>query len=126
MPKYLHFAIAIFIIAPLASCSRDGFCEGFIVLTNPISDVTVAVGDTVFIDLANPPVFKSSERNLTYSFRALTGSVHFDLNRNANPNDSGKFSLLLVVGESQGEALAELIATSGCLENETTFKVTVQ
>ena len=45
----------------LSNCTADGPCEGSLTLENPIPDVTVAVGDTVFIDLADPPVFVSSE-----------------------------------------------------------------
>jgi hypothetical protein len=34
-------------------------------------------------------------------------------------------SILLIIGESVGDAILELGANSGCLENSTTFNVTV-
>jgi hypothetical protein len=126
MPNHLHIAIAVFIIALLASCAMEGPCEGTLVLTNPISDVTVAVGDTVYIDLSNPPVFVSSKGRVSYFPEVLTGLSNVDVHYKANPNDQGNFTLLLVIGEAKGNASAKLSAVSNCLENSTTFNITVQ
>ena len=100
-------------------------CTGRLTLENPIPDTTVAVGDTLFIDLANPPVFVSSEGRVAYDFMEVTGSTNIDLNRMENPNDDGNFTLLIVIGLAQGEAIAEVTGKDGCLENSTTFNVSV-
>lgn len=92
---------------------------------NPIPDVTVAVGDTVHIDLANPPVFVSSGGRVSYDFGLQSGLLNVDLNRMPNPKDNGKYTLLLVIGERKGTAIAELRAISGCLENATFFNIIV-
>jgi hypothetical protein len=42
-----------------------------------------------------------------------------------NPNDNQRLSILLIIGESVGEAILELEANSGCLENQTTINITV-
>jgi hypothetical protein len=126
MPKYLHIPTAIFFITLLASCAMEGPCEGTLVLTNSISDVTVAVGDTVYLDLANPPVFISSKGEVTYTFRELVTGGKTGLNRASNPNDDGKQTLLVISGRLAGTVVIELSATSGCLENYTLFNVTVQ
>lgn len=100
-------------------------CTGRLILENPISDTTVAVGDTLFIDLSNPPVFVSSEGRVSYDSQVLTGLSHVDLNFISNPNDDGYFSLFLIIGESVGKPTAELKAFSDCLENSTTFNITI-
>ena len=100
-------------------------CTGRLILENAIPDTTVAVGDTLFIDLANPPVFVSSEGEVTYLFQALTNGTNIDLNRMENANDDGKFTLLIVIGLARGETRAEVTGKDGCLENSTTFDITI-
>lgn len=125
LPTHFHIAIAVFIIALIASCTMEGSCEGTLVLTNPISDVTVAVGDTGYIDLTNPPVFVSSEGRVSYFYNIKAGVLDVDLSVRENPIN--KNSLLLeIVGKRVGVAQVELLASSGCLENSTLFNITVQ
>jgi len=127
--KYLNiltlFALAIAGLL-LYSCTRSGPCEGLLRLENPIPDTTVAVGDTLFIDLVNPPVFVSSEGNITFIPSIKRGSNHININKMENPNDNQRLSILLIIGESVGDAVLELQAASGCLENQTTINITVQ
>ncbi|SMO94190.1 hypothetical protein [Gracilimonas mengyeensis] len=122
--------ILFLLLAPvvllLQNCSQSGPCKGSLTLENPIPDTTVAVGDTLFIDLTDPPVFVSSKGRVSYSFDVISGLRNIDLNRLANPNDRGDYTLFIIIGESVGEAIAELRAGSGCLENETTFNVNVK
>jgi len=101
-------------------------CTGRLILENPIPDTTVAVGDTLFIDLANPPTFVSTEGRVTYATSVLQGSGNVDTNIKSNSNDNGNFTLLLVSGESEGEGLIEIRAFSECLENQTTINITVK
>ena len=100
-------------------------CTGRLIVENPIPDTTVAVGDTLFIDLAYPPAFVSSEGNITYIPSIKQGSNYVNINKMENPNDNQRLSILLIIGESFGDAILELGANSGCLENSTTFNVTV-
>lgn len=109
----------------LYSCTQSGPCEGSLTLENPLTDTTVAVGDTLFIDLTDPPVFVSSEGRVSYSFEVLSGLTNVDLNRMANPNDEGNYTLFLIIGEAEGDAIAELRAKDGCLENSTTFNINI-
>ena len=117
--------VFILVVFLAASCTSSGPCNGSLTLENPIPDTTVAVGDTLFVDLTDPPVFASSKGRISYSFGVLSGVSNVDLNRMANPNDEGDFTIFLVIGETEGEATAELRATSGCLENSTTFNITI-
>jgi hypothetical protein len=103
----------------------EGPCEGTLVLTNPISDVTVAVGDTVYIDLANPPVFDSSKGRISYDINGILGITNIRLNLIDNPLDDNKNTLLLINGINKGVASIELNAFSGCLENKTTIHITI-
>lgn len=125
MPKHLHIALAIFIIAILASCSED-LCEGTLVLTNPISNVTLAVGDTVYIDLSNPPVFVSSKGIVSYDYTILAGVENVDLNIIARNNLGNYTSRLEIASRNTGGAIVNLHARSGCLENYTLLNITVQ
>lgn len=114
----------------LNNCTQEGVCEGSLTLENPIPDTTVAVGDTLFIDLANPPVFVSSEGMITYDYLIVGGThsggtLNADLSIIENANDEGNFTLLLVIGEAEGEAVAELRPKDGCLENSTTFNILI-
>ena len=105
---------------------KDEPCTGRLILENPIPDTTVAVGDTLFIDLAEPPVFVSSEgRRISYlpSVRQRQMRVHVNLIPNTN-NDE-RLTKLTIKGGSVGKVMAELMASSGCLENSTTFNITV-
>ena len=127
---FVNGLLATAIVLLVAGCNifgtgQSGRCEGSLTLEHPIPDTTVAVGDTLFIDLANPPVFVSSKSEISYAFEVLTGLSHVDLNRMENPNDGGNFSLLLIIGEAKGEARAELQANSSCLENSLTFNIIV-
>jgi hypothetical protein len=114
----------VLVITLLASCSEKP-CEGTLVLTNPIPDVTVAVGDTVYIDLANPPVFVSSEGRVSYDYQVYIGTLNANLNMTKNASDNNNFTLLLVIGRSVGVAVAELLPNDGCLENKTTFNINI-
>lgn len=122
-PLILFLLLATAVL--LSTCTQSGPCEGSLTLENPIPDTTVAVGDTLFIDLTDPPVFVSLEGRVSYSFGVLSGLSNVDLNRMANPNDDGNYTLFLVIGEAEGEAIAELRAKNGCLENSLTFNITV-
>ena len=104
---------------------KDEPCTGRLVLENPIPDTTVAVGDTLFIDLAEPPVFVSSEERISYlpSVKQRQKRVHVNLIPNSNNNE--RLTILTITGESVGKVMAELMASSGCLENSTTFNITV-
>jgi len=126
-----HFNLPILFALAIAglllySCTRSGPCEGSLRLENPIPDTTVAVGDTLFIDLANPPVFVSSEGQISYIPSVMQGQMNVDVIQMENPNDNQRLSILLIIGESVGEAILELEANSACLENQTTFNVTVK
>jgi len=128
--KYISLivpAITVFVMSGcnLFSTTQEGPCEGSLTLENPIPDTTVAVGDTVAIDLTNPPVFKSTKNDISYSFSGLQGITRIRLNLVDNPNDNNKNSLLLIRGISKGDVRIELIALSECLENTTTINITV-
>lgn len=100
-------------------------CTGRLILENPIPDTTVAVGDTLFIDLANPPVFVSTEGTVTYSPNQRSGFLNINVNRIANPDDNDELTLLRIIGKEMGEAILQLEANSGCLENQTTITINV-
>lgn len=114
----------LLIITLIASCSEKP-CEGTLVLTNPIPDVTVAVGDTVYIDLANPPVFVSSEGRVSYDYQVYIGTLNANLNMIKNVSDNNHLTILLVIGRFEGVAVAELLSKDGCLENKTTFNINI-
>jgi hypothetical protein len=99
-------------------------CTGRLILENPIPDTTVAIGDTLFIDLATPPVFVSSEGRVSYSLNRIQGNTNIRVNLIDNPNDGNKNTLFLIAGINQGESIIELGANSGCLENSVTFNIT--
>lgn len=109
----------------LTNCTQSGPCEGSLTLGNPLPDTTVAVGDTLFIDLASPPLFETSGEKITYDYEITLGTVNADLSIIENPNDENNYTLLLVMGITEGEAIAQLIAKDGCLENSLTFNITV-
>jgi hypothetical protein len=128
MQKYNHNIIgAVFtllIIILLASCSAEGPCKGTLVLTNPISDVTVAVGDTVFIDLSNPPVFVSSKGRVSYFYNIKAGVLDVNLNVRENPINENSLELE-IVGRRVGVAIVELLASASCMENSYIFNITI-
>jgi hypothetical protein len=128
MQKYNHNIIgAVFtllIITLLASCSAEGPCKGTLVLTNPISDVTVAVGDTVFIDLSNPPVFVSSKGRVSYFYNIKAGVLDVNLNVRENPINENSLELE-IVGRRVGVAIVELLASASCMENSYIFNITI-
>ncbi|MAO64411.1 MAG: hypothetical protein CL666_05380 [Balneola sp.] len=109
----------------LSNCTQSGPCEGSLILENPIPDTTVAVGDTLFIDLTNPPVFVSSEGRISYHFNGIQGATNIRLNLVDNPNDDDKNTLFLIYGLNQGESILELKASSSCLENSQLLKITI-
>lgn len=101
-------------------------CTDSLRVENPIPDTTVEVGDTLLIDLVNPPVFVSSEdRRMSYqtSVRQRQKRVHLNLISNSDENE--RFSNLTITGESAGKVMAEIMASSSCDGNSTTFNVTV-
>lgn len=102
-----------------------GPCTGSLTLEDPIPDTTVAVGDTLFIDLANPPLFVSSEGRVSYSVNSIQGVTNIRANLIDNPNDGNKNTLFLIAGINQGESILELVANSDCLENNTTLNLTI-
>lgn len=109
----------------LSTCTAEGPCTGSMRLVNPIPDVTVAVGDTVHIDLANPPVFVSTGGRISYLPTLQSGYLNVEVNRVVNPGDDGKLSILRIIGIVVGEAKVELHATSGCLENRIVMNISV-
>ncbi len=126
MPKHLHIAIAVFIIAILASCG-DESCEGSLTVINTIPDITMAVGDTVYVDLTNPRVFQKPPDNaIAYTVTLIYGFGLVRLTTLQNENDNGRSSYIRIIGKSLGEVKIQVEAGAGCLQNETTFKITVQ
>ncbi len=128
MPKHLHIAVAIFIIALLASCGDDR-CEGSLIVVNTIPDITMAVGDTVYIDLTTPRVFESPPNNaISYAVSPLSGFgiVQVLQMQNENENDNERATIIRIIGKSSGNAKVLVEAGTGCLVNETTFNITVQ
>ena len=104
----------------LSNCTADGLCEGSLTLENPIPDVTLAVGDTLFIDLTNPPVFVSSEGRVSYDYSIVTGASNSNMNLIGNTG-----STLTITGISDGESILELRAVSGCLENSQILTINI-
>lgn len=101
-------------------------CTELITVENPIPDTTVAVGDTLLIDLVKPPVFISSGgRSISYqtSVRQREKRVHVNLIPNSNDNE--RLTKLTIRGESVGKVMGELMASSGCRENSTTFNIAI-
>ncbi|SMO80770.1 hypothetical protein [Gracilimonas mengyeensis] len=109
----------------LQNCSQSGPCEGSLTLENPIPDTTVAVGDTLFIDLTGPPVFVSSKGRVSYLPVLQSGYLNVDINQIANQADNGKLSILRIIGIEIGEAILDLQASSGCLENQLTITINI-
>ena len=101
-------------------------CTGRLILENPIPDTTVAVGDTLFIDLANPPLFVSTEGSVSYAVSGFYGFANINSNLIDNPNDENKNTLLIINGLQVGDAGIELNAFSGCLENQTTTEISIK
>lgn len=106
------------------SCTQEGLCEGTLVVENPIEDITMSVGETLFIDLINPPVFVSSEGCIVYDMSNLTGIGIIDVNLEKNPDDNEQLSMLKINTIKEGEAIIKLSAYCGCLENQFNFEVT--
>jgi hypothetical protein len=126
MPKHLHIALAIFIIALLASCGDDR-CEGSLTVVNTIPDITVAVGDTVYVDLTNPRIFERPPNNaISYAVSQLSGFLLVQVLQMQNANDNERATLIRIIGKSSGDAKMLVEAGAGCLVNETTFNITVQ
>lgn len=101
-------------------------CTDLLTIENPIPDATVAAGDTLLIDLVNPPVFVSSEgRRISYqtSVRQRQERVHLNLISNSIENEI--FAHLTIKGESVGKVMAEIVASTSCDGNSTTFNITV-
>lgn len=118
--------LSLLFVITVINCDQAGPCDGYLKLVNPLPDTTVVVQDTLFIDLANPPVFESSNGLVsTYDFIELNGSRNISLNRMTNSNDGGRLTILVVAGLSIGNATVQLKAYSKCLENSTTFTVSV-
>lgn len=127
MPKHLHITIAIFIIALLASCTMEGPCEGSLTVVRTIPDITMAVGDTVYVDFTNPRIFERPPDNaMRYRVIPIYGIEHVQMTILKNPNDDDRASLIYIKGRSAGEAKIRVEAGAGCLQNETTFNITVQ
>lgn len=84
------------------------------------------MGDTLFIDLANPPVFVSSEGRISYLPVLQSGYLNVDVNKVANSEDNGRLSIHRIIGREVGDAVLALQASSECLENQTTINITVQ
>lgn len=127
MPKHLHIAIVVFIIALLASCTMEGpsSCEGFLTVIKSIPDITMAVGDTIYVDLTNPRIFKIQDNDIVYSFTPVT-SINAYIGIRVNPYDSNQLSLIEIIGRNSRESIYQINAASGCLENYTLLNITVQ
>ena len=124
LPILLAIATASLLLYGCILGPERGSCEGSLTLENPIPDTTVAVGDTLLIDLTNPPVFVSSKGRVSYSYSILTGIQNVDLSVIADPNDA-EGRLLIIVGETTGEAMVEILASSGCLENSQKLDINI-
>ncbi|MBO6792654.1 MAG: hypothetical protein JJ895_01995 [Balneolaceae bacterium] len=106
------------------SCTRDGLCEGTLVVENPIEDITMTVGDILFLDLTNPPVFVCSEGGIVYDKSNLSGIGIIDVVEVQNPNENERLSMLKITALKEGEAIIVLSAYCDCLENQINFNVT--
>src|SRR5690554_6355272 len=93
----------------LSNCTADGPCEGSLTLENPTPDTTVAVGDTIYIDLSGPPVFESTEYRITYSYNILSGNTYVDLAVLTGYKDDIKLDSLQIIGSKTGDSIVELL-----------------
>lgn len=129
---FLKVACPVLLVSlMLSGCypsSREGRCEGEIRVKRTIPDTTLAVGDTIYIDLTDPRIFvKPPDNVISYSRIIIYGSDVVGVGRRDNPNDTTEnpYSLFKIYGQKKGEALIQIDASHGCLENNTRFKVTV-
>lgn len=106
------------------SCTQEGRCEGTLVVENPIEDITMSVGETLFIDLTNPPVFVNSEGPISYDTSIISNIEIVDVDRVKNPNDNGFLTMIKIIALEEGVAIIKLSASYGCLENQFNFEVT--
>lgn len=122
----VFFIVSSLAVLTLSTTSCDPICEGYLRVINPISDITMEVGDTLYIDLTNPPVFESSEATITYSYTYLSQLKNSYLDIKSK-NINGKSSLALeIIGFKIGNSLIRFNAQSAdCLENSTNFTITV-
>jgi hypothetical protein len=95
-PLILFLLLATAVL--LSNCTQSGPCEGSLTLENPLPDTTVAVGDTLFIDLTDPPVFVSSEGEVTYDYSIESGVTNSNMNLIGN-----KGSILTITGRAVGK-----------------------
>ena len=103
-------------------------CTVLLTVENPIPDTNVTVGDTLFVDLNNPPVFVSTaNRRISYhsSVRQREKRVGLKLIADSNENQSEELTTIQIVGQSVGRVSTEITASSSCHENSTTFNITV-
>lgn len=105
------------------SCTQEGLCEGNLIIENPIEDITMTVGDILFLDLTDPPVFVSSEGRVSYKISNLSVEGVVRIIFAKNPNDNGYLSLIKLTALDKGDEFFQLSASHGCLENQINFKV---
>ena len=120
----LFFIVSSLAVLTLFTISCDPICEGYLRVYHPIPDTTVVVGDTLLIDITNPPLFDSSEEKISYGLNGVSGLAFLKANLISNPLDNGRNTLLLVTGRSEGQSVIEINASSNCLENSTNFTIT--
>jgi hypothetical protein len=123
MIRYISYiTISVFLFL---ACTQAGPCEGSLVLENPIPDTTVAVGDTLFIDLTDPPVFVSSEGEVTYFYSIVSGVSYVNPSIITEHNNGSKSDYLQIIGRVLGDSIVELQASSDCLENSQLLTINV-
>ena len=114
------------LIAGCYGLNREDECEGYLRVVNPLPDTTMAVGDTLKLNINKLNVFEvSGDRDLGYTVQSIYGSDVVLFYGIKNPSDDNRVTLFILVAQKEGEALKDLVATSGCLENKDRFKVTV-
>jgi hypothetical protein len=101
-------------------------CTDLLTVENPIPDTNITVGDTLLVDLDNPPVFVSTaNRRISYQTLVRQREKRVHLNLISNSNENERLAKLTIIGESAGKAMAEVKASSSCDGSSTTFNVTV-
>lgn len=105
----------------------EGPCEGSLTVARTIPGITMALGDTVYVDLTNPRIFERPPDNaISYSGTPLYGFEHVKVALIKNKNDNDHLSMFEITGRSIGEAQFLILAGAGCLENSTPLNITVQ
>lgn len=127
-----HVALTAIVVALISTACifpETNPCTGFINIVGTIPDTTVVIGDTLYIDLTDPPLFQDSQgRPVSFNLptKLGTGTLHVKVHLVPNPDDEDKRSLLEIVGLSTGENLYQIQGVSAsCSEKNIELKITV-